>query len=228
MATGRFADVYGKRCTAYVTVNLARLKGYDMEISLVPPPSLTTGSSKFSHTVESDNETYNITEESEMFNGLRRDVMVSLKNETEEEEYEWRPYVPKDVNLKVDVFSDRSVNVTANMILNHGGFKVDWGQITHLANSSKITIDSTILEWTGPAPAVMLNMTHTYNIGQLEPGVYTLDYRANNSTVKTISFTVEQTGPKSSPDPTEPAVYLLLGLPVAAVVILVTKKISAH
>ena len=223
MATGRFADTYAKKCTAYVTLNMIGFRGYNATVSLTPPPSMTTGSSRFQFMVNTDAEIFNVTEESNMFNGLSRDVLISLRTNVDQK-YEWRPFTPKNLKLNVDITSNGLVNVTANIMFNHGGFKIDWGQPPYFNGTSKITIDAKILEWTGPVPEVMMNMTHTYSLGSLKPGNYTFEYKANGITVKTVNFVVPDNQKGAQTNVTDLLIYMIVGLPVAAVIIFIAKK----
>jgi hypothetical protein len=224
MATGRFADTYAKKCTAYVTLSMTNFKGYNAIVSLTPPPSTTTGSSRFQFIINSDSETFNVTEESNMFSGLSRDILISLKTKVDQI-YEWRPFTPNNLKLKIDTVDSGMVNVTANIVFNHGGFKIDWGEPTYDDSISKIIIDATILEWTGPAPAIMMNMTHTYSLGPLKPANYVLEYKANGITVKAINFIVTDNQSGAHINITDLLIYMIIGLPVAVAIIFITKKI---
>ncbi|MEM3404357.1 MAG: hypothetical protein QXJ17_07475 [Nitrososphaeria archaeon] len=223
MATGRFTGVYAKRCTAYVTVSLVNFQNHEFSIRLCPPPSTTAGASSFQFNVNTYEETFHVIEESSMFNGLNRDIQISTRIPVERT-YEWRPYTPSNLNLKIDMQENYLVNITANILLPHGGFKLDWGGAEIVPNASKIEMDTKILEWTGPAPAIMINATNTYLVGPLKAGDYVLDFKANNLTVKTISFTVTEKNGASKNDLIEPVFYLLMVLPIAIVLMVLARK----
>lgn len=225
MATGRFADTYAKQCTAYVNIELVDFQDYNASISLVPPPSAGIGSSRFQFTVDSDRERFNVIEESSMFNGLSRDLYITLKSKAEQA-WEWRPYLPNNLKLWAEADGDGIINLTANILFNNGGYKVDWGEAYHQPDSKLIIVDANIMEWTGPSPQVIMNMTHNYAVGPLKPGDYVINYRVNNVTLKTLTLTVAEKPEAKQEDLTEPTLYILLGLPVAIAIILAAKKIS--
>ncbi|MGQ9782147.1 MAG: hypothetical protein ACUVQ8_07900 [Nitrososphaeria archaeon] len=225
MATGRFADVYAKRCTAYVSVEFVNFREYMASVSLVSPPSSGIGSSWFQFGIESDRVRFNVTEESSMFNGLSRDIFFTLKSKPEQT-WEWRPYLPINLMLWVDISGNGVVNLTANILFKHGGYKVDWGEAYLQPNLKTITVDAKVLEWTGPSTQVIMNLTYSYMIGPLKPGDYVVQYRVNDVALKTLALTVPERPAEKQVDFNEPVLYMVLGLTVATVIILAAKRMS--
>ena len=179
MATGRFSSSYAKRCTAYVTLRLYKLSDSLITISLVPSPEVitsgTSGKTQFIQKITSDYEILKIVEESRMFHGLDRDLLIVLKpsNETVHTtipQHTWIPSKPSSAEIKPVVESNAHTFLEIILTFRHGGFRVEWGPAKVLDNEINIYVE--VQEWTGPSIQVITQKKHTYDLGVLNPGTY--------------------------------------------------------
>jgi uncharacterized protein DUF4214 len=62
-----------------------------------------------------------------------------------------------------------------------------------------ISLDARVEEWTGGRALAIMPFEKNFDIGLLEPGTYTLNFKSWNATVKQIQFTIVATPPAAQP-----------------------------
>jgi len=190
MATGRFLDAYAKRCTAYITINLVGFKNSNVNVSLVPPPTLSQGATKFTYNVLKDNETINLIEKSPMFHSIIRDVLIAIKpiEHGIHNTPTWKPGKPTNIDVIVTCVNG-ILNITVELMFPHGGYNVEWGSVELKDNIINVPIK--VSEYTGYMPQVLTLKTNTYTLKTLKSGSYTINVYVNHELMKTISINVE-------------------------------------
>ncbi|WFO74770.1 hypothetical protein J4526_06755 [Desulfurococcaceae archaeon MEX13E-LK6-19] len=246
MGTGRY--YYSKQCTAYVTIDLIGLKGYELSLSLTPAEKFEGGVTEYSMTIDSDHDKVMLVESSRLFQGLERDLLIKVIPPTNvttntsntntttgnnTEANEWVPSQPSSVTIKTsyeEVNGTTIVYVTIEMTFPHLGFQVDWGNAT--VEDNTIKINTTVLEWTGPSGQAVMKKTHTYTIVGIGPGDYVIELYINNKLYNQTSLTVNSGGNDSNSSPSETVQantnsMIAAGLIVVVIIVLVliAKKI---
>jgi hypothetical protein len=67
-----------------------------------------------------------------------------------------------------------------------GGWQVDWGQVTKIGND--FTADAKVERWTGLSTLAITSKENTYNLGALQPGMYTFTFKSYGTTIKGQQF----------------------------------------
>jgi hypothetical protein len=62
-----------------------------------------------------------------------------------------------------------------------------------------ISLDARVEEWTGARTLALVPFEKNFDIGLLEPGTYTLNFKSWNTTLKQIQFTIVATPPAAQP-----------------------------
>ncbi len=191
MGTGRYNLYYSKKCTAYVKLRLSKLTGHILNVILTPPLTYP-GKTIFKSVINGEEEEYTIIEESRLFQGLKRDLLLIIGEPVKNEK--WITSKPYSTDMKTTTIKkDNSLklNITLIMVFRHGGFKVDWGRIEREENN--INIYTYVWEWTGPAIQVLTTKKHTYSINDVTPGFYVITVYVNNEPMKSIKVTINDT-----------------------------------
>src|SRR6185295_10017103 len=84
--------------------------------------------------------------------------------------------------------------VTINWVFNDGGYRVTQPPVVSRGGQT-ISLDSRVEEWTGGRTLAIVPFQKSFDIGALEPGVYTLDFKSWGSALKQIEFTVFEAQP---------------------------------
>jgi len=87
---------------------------------------------------------------------------------------------------------DGQTGVNARWIFNDGGYRVVQPAVVSRAGR-KITLDARVEEWTGGRTLALVPFEKNFDLGALEPGTYTLDFKSWGTTLREIQFTVPQT-----------------------------------
>jgi len=82
-----------------------------------------------------------------------------------------------------------SATVHASWMFPSGGYRVTQPYVVS-RNGQTISLDSKVEEWTGGRTLAIVPFQKSFDIGPLEPGTYTLDFKSWNSSLKQIEFTI--------------------------------------
>ena len=190
MATGRF--YYSKTCTAHVKLAFKGFAGQKLSVSLVG--SEGRGTTTFTITLRSDFETVSLEEESSMFRGLDRDLLVTVgpspgTGEPGGPGGSWVPADPSRVTAKVKATVEgREARINVTLVYPHGGFREEWAE--PVVSQGNVYIDVKVYEWTGPAIQVITMRKQTFTV-TLDPGQYNVVVRVNGVEVARVPITVE-------------------------------------
>jgi hypothetical protein len=112
----------------------------------------------------------------------------------------WVPAAPsRVVPRQVSVFNcDGQVGVNARWVFNDGGYRVVQTPLVSRAGQT-VTLDARVEEWTGGRTLALVPFEKNFDLGALEPGTYTLDFKSWGTTLKQLQFTVIQTPPAAQP-----------------------------
>jgi hypothetical protein len=100
---------------------------------------------------------------------------------------EWIPYTPSSEQVKLEIVeAEGGILLKVSMIMPHGGFRVEWGEARR--ENTTIQVEAKVEMWTGPAIQVITTLSHTYDLGQLPPGSYTIVFKANGQPVTSIGY----------------------------------------
>ena len=84
--------------------------------------------------------------------------------------------------------------VYAKLTFPDTGFRVtNWGDATRAGNT--FTADATVERFNGQSPQATSNTAQIWDLGPIEPGNYTFNFKNSGTTVKTFNFTVSSTPP---------------------------------
>ena len=100
---------------------------------------------------------------------------------------EWISYTPSPEQVRLEIVeTEGNILLKVFMIMPHGGFRVEWGEARR--ENSTIQVEAKVEMWTGPAIQVITTLSHTYDLGQLPPGSYTIVFKANGQPVTSIGY----------------------------------------
>ena len=103
------------------------------------------------------------------------------------------------VPRQLSVFNcDGQTGVNARWIFNDGGYRVVQPPVVS-RDGQKITLDARVEEWTGGRTLALVPFEKNFDLGTLEPGTYTLDFKSWGTTLKQVQFTVPQTPAAAHP-----------------------------
>ena len=108
----------------------------------------------------------------------------------------WVPATPtRVVPVQLSVFScTGQTTVNSRWIFSNSGFRVVQAPIVS-RSGQEISLDARVEEWTGVSAAAIVPFEKNFDIGLLEPGSYTLNFKSWNTTLKQIQFTIVATPP---------------------------------
>ena len=87
--------------------------------------------------------------------------------------------------------------VTADWMFNSGGYRVTQPPLVSRSGQT-ISLDSRVEEWNGVRTLALVPFQKNFDIGTLEPGIYTLDFQSWGATLKQIQFTIFPSQPAST------------------------------
>ena len=109
----------------------------------------------------------------------------------------WVPWIPDSDQVEVYYWgSSVAFYVDVCVQTTSSGYDFSsWGSVVQTGNT--VAVDAEIWKWTGVTAPVMLNFTHTYNLGSLPQGDYVFVLSVWKTTVKRIAFVIRSldTGP---------------------------------
>ncbi|HYH84808.1 MAG TPA: DUF4214 domain-containing protein [Pyrinomonadaceae bacterium] len=88
--------------------------------------------------------------------------------------------------------------VSAGWVFNDGGYRVVQPPVVS-REGQKITLDARVEEWTGVRTLSIVPFEKNFELGALEPGTYTLDFKSWGTTLKQLQFTVPRTPAAAQP-----------------------------
>jgi hypothetical protein len=105
----------------------------------------------------------------------------------------WIPANPTAVvPNQLSVFScDGKSSVNARWVFRDGGFRVFQSPLLSRSGQT-ISLDSRVEEWTGGRTLALVPFDKNFDLGVLEPGAYTLEFKSWDTTLKQITFTVAE------------------------------------
>jgi hypothetical protein len=108
----------------------------------------------------------------------------------------WVPANPaRVVPTQLSVYScSGQTTVNARWMFGSTGYRVVQTPVVSRSGQT-ISLDARVEEWTGVSAQMIVSFEKNFDIGQLEPGTYTLDFKSWGSTLKQIQFTVMATPP---------------------------------
>ena len=100
----------------------------------------------------------------------------------------WTPYFPNpnDISIKFNKSVD-GIFLIVTIKLPNPCINITWGEPER--KNSTIEIHTTILAWTGLCIQVIQEREHTYEIKELENGIYLLNFYVNNKLIKSFPLT---------------------------------------
>ena len=112
-------------------------------------------------------------------------------------------WVPADatrvVPIQLSVFScTGQTTVNSRWVFNDSGYRVFQTPILSRSGQT-IALDARVEEYTGGRAQAIVPFEKNFDIGLLEPGAYTLNFKSWNTTVKQIQFTILATPPAARP-----------------------------
>jgi len=112
----------------------------------------------------------------------------------------WVPAEPiRVVPMQLSVFScTGQTTVNSRWLFSDSGYRVIQTPIVS-RNGQTISLDARVEEWTGVRTLAVVPFEKNFDIGLLEPGTYTLNFKSWNATVKQIQFTIIATPPAAQP-----------------------------
>jgi len=112
----------------------------------------------------------------------------------------WVPAEPaRVVPVQLSVFScTGQTTVNSRWVFNDSGYRVFQTPIVSRSGQT-ISLDSRVEEWTGVRALAIRPFEKNFDIGLLEPGAYTLNFKSWNTTLKQIQFTIVATPPAAQP-----------------------------
>ncbi len=112
----------------------------------------------------------------------------------------WIPADPaRVIPLQLSVFScSGQTTVNSRWVFADTGYRVVQTPIISRSGQT-ISIDARAEQWTGGSAQMIVPFEKNFDIGVLEPGTYTLDFKSWNATVKQIQFTIVATPPPARP-----------------------------
>lgn len=112
----------------------------------------------------------------------------------------WIPATPTSVvPLQVAVFTcEGRTTVFASWAFSDGGYRVVQPHVVS-RNGQTISLDVRAEEWTGIRTLAIVPFTKNFDIGTLEPGSYTLDFKSWDSVLKQVQFTVFEDQTRTHP-----------------------------
>jgi DNA repair exonuclease SbcCD ATPase subunit len=124
-------------------------------------------------------------------------LIKAAERAVEKAEERWIPYTPGSENVEVNIRQvapilpgeSPEVLVEVVIVFPHAGFRVDWDGIER--DGKVFTVNVKVEEWTGPSIQVVTRKTHVYELGKLEPGIYTFTFKANGKILVIQQFEVK-------------------------------------
>lgn len=112
----------------------------------------------------------------------------------------WIPAEPaRVVPQQLSVFScTGQTTVNSRWIFSDSGYRVFQTPIVSRSGQT-ISLDARVEEYTGGRALAIMPFEKNFDIGLLEPGTYTLNFKSWNATVKQIQFTIVATPPTAQP-----------------------------
>lgn len=112
----------------------------------------------------------------------------------------WVPAEPaRVVPIQLSVFScTGQTTVNSRWMFSDSGYRVFQTPIVSRSGQT-ISLDARVEEWTGGRAQAIVPLEKNFDIGLLEPGTYTLNFKSWNTTVKQIQFTIVATPPAAQP-----------------------------
>ena len=112
----------------------------------------------------------------------------------------WVPAAPtRVVPVQLSVFSCAGqTTVNSRWVFYDGGYRVFQTPLVSRSGQT-ISLDARVEEWTGVRTLALMPFDTNFDIGLLEPGTYTLDFKSWNTTLKQIQFTIVATPPAVQP-----------------------------
>jgi hypothetical protein len=112
----------------------------------------------------------------------------------------WVPADPaRVVPVQLSVFScTGKTTVNSRWVFNDSGYRVLQTPLVSRSGQT-ISLDARVEEWTGVRALSLVPFEKNFDIGVLEPGTYTLDFKSWNTTLKQIQFTIVATPPAAQP-----------------------------
>ena len=89
---------------------------------------------------------------------------------------------------------DGRATATASWLFNDGGYRVTQPPVVSRSGQT-ISLDARVEAWTGVRTLAIVPFQKNFDIGTLEPGTYTLDFKSWGSILKQIQFTIFETQP---------------------------------
>jgi len=94
---------------------------------------------------------------------------------------------------QLSVFScNGTAGVNARWVFSDGGYRVFLPSVVSRTGQT-ISLDAQVEVWTGVRTLALVPFEKNFDIGTLEPGTYTLDFKSWGTTLKQIQFTVLET-----------------------------------
>jgi len=112
----------------------------------------------------------------------------------------WVPAEPtRVVPVQLSVFScTGQTSVNSRWMFSDSGYRVFQTPIVSRSGQT-ISLDARVEEWTGVRALAIVPFEKNFDIGLLEPGTYTLNFKSWDTTVKQIQFTIVATPPAAQP-----------------------------
>ena len=112
----------------------------------------------------------------------------------------WVPAEPtRVVPVQLSVFScTGQTTVNTRWVFSDSGYRVSQTPIVSRTGQT-ISLDARVEEWTGGRTLAIVPFEKDFDIGLLEPGSYTLNFKSWNTTLKQIQFTIVATPPAVQP-----------------------------
>ena len=108
----------------------------------------------------------------------------------------WIPANPRfvvPIQLAVSNCNGKA-SVTASWVFPDGGYRVTQTPVVSRVGQT-ISLDTRVEEWTGGRTLAIVPFQKNFDIGTLEPGIYTLDFKSWESTLKQIEFRIFEVQP---------------------------------
>ena len=108
----------------------------------------------------------------------------------------WAPAEPRRVvPERLAVYTcDGQTRVAAYWVFSTGGFRVIQTPLVSRSGQT-VTLDARVENWTGAVTLSLVPFEKTFELGALEPGDYTLDFRSWGAPLKQAQFTVPREAP---------------------------------
>lgn len=112
----------------------------------------------------------------------------------------WVPAEPtRVIPLQLSVFScTGQTTVNSRWMFSDSGYRVFQTPIVSRSGQT-ISLDARVEEYTGPRAQAIMPFEKNFDIGLLEPGAYTLNFKSWNAMLKQIQFTIVATSPAAQP-----------------------------